>query len=108
MHSRFEAVRSVSDKSLHVIFRAGDFETLPDRIRSLGPWQGLSGGIVDELKPHYRLQLFSRPLHDMGYRLIANQASPRNVQTCPFFIIPTADICPSLFGRPNCSRRIIR
>ena len=55
MSSHFEAVRSVSDKSLHVIFRAGDFETLPDRIRSLGPWQGLSGGIVEELKPHYRL-----------------------------------------------------
>ena len=57
MSSRFEAVRPVSDKSLHVIFRAGEFDTLPDRIRNLGPWQGLSGGIVDELRPHYRLQL---------------------------------------------------
>ena len=57
MSSHFEAVRSVSDKSLHVIFHADHFDALPDRIRSLGPWQGLSGGIVEELKPHYRLQL---------------------------------------------------
>jgi hypothetical protein len=53
----YEAVRSVTDKSLHVIFRAGEFDALPHRIRCLGPWQGLSGGHLDRLKAHYRLQL---------------------------------------------------
>jgi hypothetical protein len=52
-----EVVRCVRDKNLHVIFRAGEFESLPTRIRSLGPWQGLSGGAVEDLKPHLRLQL---------------------------------------------------
>ena len=53
----YEAVRSVSDKSLHVIFNQDGFEALPDRIRQLGPWEGLAGGAVACLKPHYRLQL---------------------------------------------------
>ena len=53
----YEAVRSVNDKSLHVIFKEDGFEALPERIRQLGPWQGLSGGAVASLKPHYRLQL---------------------------------------------------
>jgi hypothetical protein len=47
----------VRDKSPDVIFRAGEFENLPARIRSLGPWQGLSGVPVKGLKPHLRLQL---------------------------------------------------
>lgn len=54
---RYEAVRSVNDKSLHIIFNEGSFNPLPQRIRSLGPWQGLAGGDVASLKLHYRLQL---------------------------------------------------
>ena len=54
---QYESVRSNTDKSLHVIFNDGSFDTLPDRIRHLGPWQGLSGGEIAKLKPHYRLQL---------------------------------------------------
>ena len=57
MNSSYEAVRSVSDKSLHVIFREGGFDALPHRIRCLGPWQGLSGGAIGRLKAHYRLQV---------------------------------------------------
>ena len=54
---RYEAVRSVNDKSLHVIFHDDAFSALPDRIRQLGPWQGLSGGDINSLRAHYRLQL---------------------------------------------------
>ena len=54
---RYEVVRSVEDKSVHVIFRAGTFDDLPARIKRMGPWQGLSGGEIEHLKPHYRLQL---------------------------------------------------
>lgn len=54
---RYEAVRSNTDKSLHVFFHDGTFDALPDRIRQLGPWQALSGGDMSSLKPHYRLQL---------------------------------------------------
>ena len=54
---RYEAVRSVNDKSLHIIFNEGSFNPLPQRIRSLGPWQGLCGDVASLKKPHYRLQL---------------------------------------------------
>ena len=54
---RYKTVRSGEDRSLHVIYYDGQFETLPYRIRSLGPWQGLSEGDIDRLKLHYRLQL---------------------------------------------------
>jgi hypothetical protein len=54
---RYEAVRSNTDKSLHVIFNDGTFEDLPHRVRQLGPWQGLTGGETEMLKPHYRLML---------------------------------------------------
>jgi hypothetical protein len=54
---RYEVVRSVNDKSLHVIFNEGGFEALPQRVRHLGAWQGLTGGDISSLKLHYRLQL---------------------------------------------------
>ena len=49
MSLQFEVVRSVNDKRLHLIYGAGTFDTLPHRILSLGPWQGLSGGEIDTL-----------------------------------------------------------
>ena len=55
MDERYEALRSVSDKSLHLIFVQGGFAALT-RIRQLGPWQGLSGGEIMRLKVYYRLQ----------------------------------------------------
>jgi hypothetical protein len=54
---RYEVVRSVEDKSVHVIFHEGTFDTLPARIKHMGPWQGLIGGEINQLKPHYGLHL---------------------------------------------------
>ena len=54
---RYEAVRSNTDKNLHVICNDGTFDSLPHSVRHLGPWQGLTGGEIEGLKPHYRLQL---------------------------------------------------
>ena len=54
---RYQIVRSVRDKKIHVIFCDGSFDTLPDDIRKLGPWQSLSRGDIERLKTHYRLQL---------------------------------------------------
>jgi hypothetical protein len=62
---RYEVVRSVNDKSLHVIFNEGGFDALPQRIRQLGPWQGLTGGDIASLKLHYRLQVA-----DQGFVLV--------------------------------------
>ena len=44
------------DKKIHVIF-CGSFDSLPDDIRKLGPWQSLKRGDLDRLKTHYRLQV---------------------------------------------------
>ena len=54
---RYEAARSNTDKSLHIICNDGMFESLPHCVRSLGPWQGLTGGAIETLKPHYRMLL---------------------------------------------------
>src|SRR5262249_43960503 len=54
---RYEVVRSVEDKSVHMLFHEGTFDDLPARIKRMGPWQGLTGGEIEQLKPHYRLQL---------------------------------------------------
>jgi hypothetical protein len=54
---RYQIVRSVRDKKIHVICGDGNFDALPDDIRKLGPWQSLSRGDVERLKTHYRLQL---------------------------------------------------
>jgi hypothetical protein len=53
----YEVIRSVKDKSLHIIFMEGTFGVLPEFVRRLGPWRGLVGGQVLSLKPHYRHQL---------------------------------------------------
>ena len=54
---RYQIVRSVRDKKIHVICADGSFDALPDDIRKLGPWQSLTRGEIDHLKTHYRLQL---------------------------------------------------
>ena len=65
----YKIIRSVSDKHLHIIFEEGPapidaqvpgsdpFQRVPQQLRALGPWQGLSKGEVEDLKPHYRLLL---------------------------------------------------
>ena len=37
---QYKAWRSATDKDLFVVCRRDEFESLPQRIRSLGPWQG--------------------------------------------------------------------
>lgn len=65
----YKIIRSVSDKHLHIIFEDGPapinaqapvtdaFQRVPQRLRALGPWQGLSSGDIQNLKTHYRLLL---------------------------------------------------
>jgi hypothetical protein len=74
---RYEAVRSVNDKSLHIIFNAGAFDTLPQRVRQLGPWQGLIGGDTASLKLHYRLQLAEQGFVVVHQPIAAFSAEPR-------------------------------
>ena len=73
---RYQAARSTDDKSLHVIFNKGRFDELPDRIRQLGPWQGLTGGDINSLKPHYRLQLAEQGFVVVHQKLAAFSAEP--------------------------------
>ena len=54
---RYQILRSVRDKKIHVICSDGSFANLPDNIRKLGPCQSLKPGDLDRLKSHYRLQL---------------------------------------------------
>jgi hypothetical protein len=75
---RYEVVRSVADKSLHVIFNDGAFALLPDRVRHLGPWQGLTGGEIDGLKLHYRLQLA-----EQGFVLVYQQLASFSAEKSP-------------------------
>ena len=57
---KYKAWRSHTDKNMHVVCRDGDFENLPQRIRSLGPWSGSREGEIDKLKLHYRLQIIEQ------------------------------------------------
>jgi hypothetical protein len=75
---RYEVVRSVADKSLHVIFNEDAFALLPDRVRHLGPWQGLTGGEIDWLKLHYRLQLA-----EQGFVLVYQQLANFSAEKSP-------------------------
>ncbi len=54
---RYQAMRAVRDKSLHVICYEDKFEQLPDEVRHHGLWQGLKRGNVEALKADYRLAL---------------------------------------------------
>ena len=73
---RYEAVRSGNDKSLHVISNDGAFESLPHCLRQLGPWQGLSGGDIAKLKPHYRLLIAEQGFVVIYQKLAASTAEP--------------------------------
>ena len=75
---RYNIIRSVSDKHLHLIFEdvhpqangTDPFERVPQQLRALGPWQGLSTGTIQNLKPHYRLILA-----EQGFTLIYSHMS---------------------------------
>jgi hypothetical protein len=72
----YEVIRSVTDKSLHVIFVEGTFSSLPDLVRRLGPWRGLIGGDLMSLKPHYRHQL-----NEQGFVLIHQKVANFTAET---------------------------
>jgi hypothetical protein len=57
MNERYQAMRAVLDKSLHVLCYEGKFETLPDDVRHRGPWQLLSRGEIEALRTEYRQAL---------------------------------------------------
>jgi hypothetical protein len=54
---RYKVWRSAADKSLHIICGDNAFDSLPMRIRHLGPWHGANEGEIERLRPHYRLQI---------------------------------------------------
>lgn len=54
---RYGTARSHNHQKLHVLYLDDDFGRVPQCIRSLGPWQGHSGGNFERLKLQYRLML---------------------------------------------------
>jgi hypothetical protein len=56
---RYEARRAIFHPAVHVIVREGDFMAVPDKLRSLGPWQMLAVADFSKLKPAYRLEIAS-------------------------------------------------
>ena len=55
---RYQTFRSISDLHVFVLCYDGSFyESVPDAMRRLGPWQGNRRGAVEALKPVYRLAL---------------------------------------------------
>ena len=55
---QYQTLRSVSDHHVHLICGAEEaFADLPDHVRHLGPWQVMSRGEIELLKPEYRLAL---------------------------------------------------
>ena len=62
----YQTLRSVSDHHVFVVCRDGRFYELPEKVRHQDPWQGMSRGEVEKLKPVYRLALARD-----GYALVA-------------------------------------
>ena len=55
---RYERSRGSNDKHRHVLCREDQFYNIvPDGIRKRGPWQVITRGYVQSLKPEYRLAL---------------------------------------------------
>jgi len=54
---QYQTLRSLSDNHVHLICLDGEFEELSDYIRHQGPWQSMSGGEAEALKPEYRMAL---------------------------------------------------
>jgi hypothetical protein len=51
---RYQIFRSLSDPSLRLTLRDGEFAELPGHVRHQGPWQAVSRGEVTHLKPEHR------------------------------------------------------
>ncbi len=54
MDQRYQAIRAVLNKGLHVICYEGKFDALPDEVRHRGPWQVLSRGDTKTFRSEYR------------------------------------------------------
>jgi hypothetical protein len=54
MDKRYQVMRAVLNKGLHVICYEDKFYTLPDEVRHRGPWQVLSRGEIEKLRDEYR------------------------------------------------------
>jgi hypothetical protein len=67
---QYQALRSVSDNHVFVVCRDGCFYELPGHVRHRGPWQGLTRGDIDRLKPEYWLDLTEH-----GYVLVKTSTS---------------------------------
>jgi hypothetical protein len=75
---RYQSLRSVSDVHVFVLCYDGSFyESVPDAMRRLGPWQGNRRGAVEALKPVYRLALARD-----GYALVKCEHAVFNAGEC--------------------------
>jgi hypothetical protein len=54
MSPQYQIFRSLSDPSVRLISRDGEFADLPGHVRHQGPWQATSRGEVARLKPEHR------------------------------------------------------
>jgi hypothetical protein len=72
---RYKCWRSWPDVELHLICREEGFDSLPERIRKLGPWTGSRAGQIQDLKPHYR-QL----LDEQGFVLVVCKPSELSLE----------------------------
>jgi hypothetical protein len=93
---RYQILRSVRDKKIHVISGDGSFDSLPDDIRKLGPWQSLKRGDLERLKSHYRLQLA-----EQGFVVVHQSMAPSPPTTPNAALHARAPLGATTFGRAS-------
>jgi hypothetical protein len=57
---KYSVSRSVNEKDRHLVFAETGFDRLPDSIQRQGPWQHLTTGEFDNLRPEYQKALSER------------------------------------------------
>jgi hypothetical protein len=57
---RYSISRSVNESNRHVVFVETCFDRLPDSIQRQGPWQHLTTGEFENLRPEYQKALSER------------------------------------------------
>ena len=67
---QYKCWRSWPTVELHLICHEAGFDSLPDKVRQLGPWTGSREGDLQDLKPHYR-----RLLAEQGFVIICCKPS---------------------------------
>ena len=53
MPMRYSIRRSITDKSIHLVFEEAGFDDLPEHVRNKGPWQHMKSGEFANLRPDY-------------------------------------------------------